>query len=142
LPKEAFHGTGHILIVDDEKDVAEAAQAILEYLGYHATVMLNGKEAVTFFQTSKGSIDVVLLDMVMADMSGSECFSQLRAIRPDVKVILCSGYDRNHAVQDLLNQGVTGFIQKPYDLEELADVCTMVMKDETQVETDLTGVLS
>lgn len=142
LTKEASHGTGHILIVDDEKDVAEAAQAILEYLGYHATVMLNGKEAVTFFQTSEDSIDVVLLDMVMADMSGSECFSQLRAIRPDVKVILCTGYDRNHAVQNLLNQGVTGFIQKPYDLEELADVCTMVMKDEKQVETVLTGASS
>ncbi len=142
LTKEPSHGTGHILIVDDEKDVAEAAQAILEYLGYHTTVRLNGKEAVTFFQASEEVIDVVLLDMVMADMSGTECFSQLRAIRPDVKVVLCTGYDRNHAVQNLLNQGVTGFIQKPYDLEELAHVCTMVMKDEKQVETALTGASS
>ncbi|MDH5295880.1 MAG: response regulator, partial [Nitrospirota bacterium] len=48
--KEPSHGTGHILIVDDQKDVAEAAQAILEYLGYHVTVVLNGKEAVTLCQ--------------------------------------------------------------------------------------------
>jgi PAS domain S-box-containing protein len=139
---EPSHGTGHILVVDDEKDVAEAAQAILEYLGYHVTVVLNGKEAVNFCQDSDIPVDVVLLDMVMTDMSGTECFAQLRAIRPDVKVILCTGYDRNHAVQDLLNQGVAGFIQKPYDLDELAQVCTLVMKDGMQVETCLTGASS
>ena len=134
--------SAEILIVDDEKDVAEAAQAILEYLGYHATVMLTGKEAVAFFQGTEIPIDVVLLDMVMPDMSGSECFSKLRAIRPDAKVILCTGYDRNHTVQNLLNHGVAGFIQKPYDLEDLAHVCTVVMKDEMQVETYLTGASS
>jgi len=138
--KEPSHGTGHILVVDDEKDVAEAAQAILEYLGYHATVVFNGKEAVTVCQDLDIPVDIVLLDMVMADMSGAECFAQLRAIRPDVKVILCTGYDRNHAVQDLLNQGVAGFIQKPYDLDELAQICSVVMKNGVQVETCLTGV--
>ncbi len=137
--KEPSHGTGHILIVDDQKDVAEAAQAILEYLGYHVTVVLNGKEAVTLCQDPAIPVDVVLLDMVMTDMSGAECFVQLRAIRPDVKVILCTGYDRNHAVQDLFNQGVVGFIQKPYDLDELAQVCSVVMKGGRQVETCLTG---
>jgi DNA-binding NarL/FixJ family response regulator len=54
-------------------------------------------------------------------------------------VILCTGYDRNHAVQDLLNQGVVGFIQKPYDLDELAQICSVVIKDGRQVETCLTG---
>lgn len=142
LTNEPSHGTGHILVVDDEKDVAEAAQAILEYLGYHVIVVLNGKEAVNFCRDSKNSVDMVLLDMVMTDMSGTECFAQLRAIRPDAKVVLCTGYDRNHAVQDLLNQGVAGFIQKPYDLDELAQVCTLVMKDGMQVETCLTGALS
>ena len=139
---EPSHGTGHILVVDDEQDVAAAAQAILEYLGYHVTVVLNGEEAVKFCQDSKTPVDVVLLDMVMTDMSGAECFAQLRAIRPDVKVILCTGYDRNHAVQNLLNQGVAGFIQKPYDLEELAQACTLVMKGGMQVETCLAGASS
>jgi PAS domain S-box-containing protein len=140
--KETSHGTGHILVVDDEKDVAEAAQAILEYLGYHVAVALNGREAVTFFKNPDSPVDVVLLDMVMTDMSGAECFAQLRTIRPDIKVILCTGYDRSHAVQDLLNQGVAGFIQKPYDLDELAQICTLVMKSGMQIETSLTGVLS
>jgi CheY-like chemotaxis protein len=140
--KKIFHGTGHILVVDDEKDVAEAAQAILEYLGYHVTIGLNGTKAVNFLKSSDVFVDVVLLDMVMTDMSGAECFGQLRLIQPDIKVIVCTGYDRNHAVQDLLNQGVAGFIQKPYDLDELSQTCTLVMKRGKQIETSLTGVLS
>ena len=140
--KQPSHGTGHILVVDDEKDVAEAAQAILEYLGYRVTVVLNGREAVAVCQDLAIPVDVVLLDMVMTDMSGAECFTHLRAIRPDVRVILCTGYDRNHAVQDLLNQGVAGFIQKPYDLDELAQVCSVIMKGDVQVETCLTEVSS
>ncbi|MDH3502927.1 MAG: response regulator [Nitrospirota bacterium] len=136
---EPSHGTGHILVVDDEKDVGEAAQAILEYLGYQVTVVLNGKEAVTVCQDLTVPVDVVLLDMVMTEMSGAACFAELRAIRPDLKVILCTGYDRNHAVQDLLNQGVVGFIQKPYDVDELAHVCHVVLKNENQVGTCCTG---
>lgn len=136
---EPSHGTGHILVVDDEKDVAEAAQAILEFLGYQVTVVLNGKEAVKICQDLTVPVDVVLLDMVMTEMSGAACFGALRAIRPDLKVILCTGYDRNHAVQDLFNQGVVGFIQKPYDVDELAQACQVVLKHDNQVEICGTG---
>lgn len=131
---EPSHGTGHILVVDDEKDVGEAAQAILEFLGYQVTVVLNGKEAVKICQDLAVPVDVVLLDMMMPEMSGATCFEKLRAIRPDLKVILCTGYDRNHAVQDLFNQGVIGFIQKPYDVDELAHACQVVLKNDNPVE--------
>lgn len=131
---EPSHGTGHILVVDDEKDVGEAAQAILEFLGYQVTVVLNGKEAVDLCQDMTIPVDVVLLDLLMPEMAGAECFEELRVIRPDLKVILCTGYDRNHAVQDLFNQGVVGFIQKPYNVDELARVCQVAMKSDNQVE--------
>lgn len=133
--KEPVHGTGHILVVDDEKEVGEAAQAILEYLGYQVTLVFNGKAAVDHCHHSHHPVDVVLLDMVMTDMSGAECFAKLRAIRPEIQVILCTGYDRNHAVQNLLNQGVAGFIQKPYGIDDLAQMCTVVLKKRIQVET-------
>lgn len=139
---EPSHGTGHILVVDDEKDVGEAAQAILEFLGYQVTVVLNGKEAVKICQDLAVPVDVVLLDMVMPEMSGATCFEELRAIRPDLKVILCTGYDRNHAVQDLFNQGVIGFIQKPYDVDELAHACQVVLKNDNPVEICGTGRMS
>ncbi len=131
--------TGHVLIIDDEEAVAEAAQAILEYVGYTTTIRLSGREALAFFQESTQPVDLVLLDMVMPDMSGPECFAELRRIRPDSKILLCTGYDRNHAVQELLNQGVVGFIQKPYDLDELAQVCADVLKQPTSVEPCLSG---
>jgi len=131
--------TGHVLVIDDERDVAEAAQAILEYVGYDTTVFLKGEEAVAFCQQPDNPVDVVLLDMVMPDLSGTECYAQMRTIRPDVKVILCTGYDRNHAVQTLLDQGVMGFIQKPYDLEKLATVVAEVIQQETPSTGCLTG---
>jgi PAS domain S-box-containing protein len=132
-------GAGHVLIIDDEKAVAEAAQAILEFLGYATTIRLSGLEAVAFFQNSKHHVDLVLLDMVMPDMSGSECFAELRRIRPESKILLCTGYDRNHAVQELMNQGVVGFIQKPYDLDELAQVCADALKQHAPAEACLSG---
>lgn len=124
-------GTGHILVIDDETDVAEAAKAVLEFLGYRVTVYLSGKEAVAYCRESGESVDLVLLDMIMPDMSGAECFAQLQSIQPAIKVILCTGYDRNHAVQELLDQGVAAFIQKPYDIDRLAKVCTEVAQSET-----------
>ncbi len=132
-------GTGHVLIIDDENAVAEAAQAILEFLGYDTTTQLSGREAVAFFQDSHNRVDLVLLDMVMPDMSGPECFAELRRIRPESKILLCTGYDRNHAVQELLNQGVVGFIQKPYDLDALGQVCADVLKSHVPAESCLTG---
>ena len=127
-------GTGHVLIIDDEKAVAEAAQAILDFLGYATTIRLSGLEAVAFCQNSKHRVDLVLLDMVMPDMSGAECFAELRRIRPESKILLCTGYDRNHAVQKLMNQGVVGFIQKPYDIDELARVCADALKQHAPEE--------
>jgi two-component system cell cycle sensor histidine kinase/response regulator CckA len=132
-------GTGHVLIIDDEKAVAEAAQATLEFLGYTTTIRLSGLEAVAYCQNSKHHVDLVLLDMVMPDMSGSECFAELRRIRPESKILLCTGYDRNHAVQELMNQGVVDFIQKPYDLDELAKVCADALKQHAPAEACLSG---
>ena len=130
-------GTGHVLIIDDEAAVAEAAEAILDFLGYTTTIRLSGVEAVNWFQGFSSQVDLVLLDMVMPDMSGPECFAELRRICPDSKILLCTGYDRNHAVQELLNQGVVGFIQKPYDLDELAHVCAEALKQSVPTEACL-----
>ena len=136
IPSE---GTGHVLIIDDEEAVAEAAKAILEFLGYTVTIRFGGEEAIAYCQDSTHKVDLVLLDMVMPEMSGAECFAELHRIRPQGKVLLCTGYDKNHAVQELLNQGVVGFIQKPYDLDELAQICAEALKQSVPVEACLSG---
>ena len=119
-------GTGHILVVDDEPEVAEAAKAVLEYLGYQVEVVLSGEAAIVYCQDAGHQVDMVLLDMIMPDMPGPECFARLQQLNPDIKVILCTGYDRNHAVQELLDQGVVAFLQKPYELDQIARVCQEV----------------
>ncbi len=136
MPSEA---TGHVLIVDDEEAVAEAAQAILEYLGYSTTIRLSGPEALAYLQDDTHSVDLVVLDMVMPDMTGPECFAEVRRIRPESKILLCTGYDRNHAVQELLNEGMVGFIQKPYDLDDLAQICANMLKQPLSMEPCLSG---
>ncbi len=123
--------TGHVLVVDDEPDVAEAAEAILSFFGYTITVVNSGKEAIAYCQNDERTVDLVLLDMVMPDMTGTACFGELRSLRPDLKVILCTGHDRNHAVQELLDQGVAGFLQKPYDSEDLVSTCEAVLHSES-----------
>jgi len=127
LEKIPLHGKGHVLVVDDEEIVAETAAELLKHLGYTVTMVLSGHEALDYCGHHTDQVDLVLLDMIMDDMSGADCFSALRRLQPDLTVLLCTGYDRNHAVQELLDQGVAGFIQKPYDLNELSQAVGSVL---------------
>jgi len=80
----------------------------------------NGKEAVEVFQTEKDSIDIVILDMIMPNMSGSETFDELRKIKPDTQVLLSSGYSLDNQAEEIMNRGCNGFLQKPFNLQELS----------------------
>ncbi|MDR4494382.1 MAG: response regulator [Nitrospirales bacterium] len=135
-------GTGHILVVDDEREVAEATSAVLKYLGYQVAVVLNGKEAIEYCQDARNQVDIVVLDMVMPDMPGPECFAHLKQWIPDIKVILCTGYDRNHAVQELLNQGVVAFLQKPYEIDQIAKVCVELSQPTGQCPDHVSSLSS
>ncbi len=76
--------------------------------------------------------------MIMDGMNGAECFVALQAVDPHLKVIMCTGYNRNHAIQELLNQGVAGFIQKPYDITELSHVMREVLEGTPHIGANLT----
>jgi len=116
LPK----GTGTVLVVDDEEILRKLAAEILETCGYTVLTAANGEEAVKLYRALSGQIDMVLLDMMMPVMSGREAFLKLREIQPQVRVLLCSGFRADARVQELLDGGVTGFIDKPYTLRSLA----------------------
>ena len=135
-------GTGHILVVDDEREVAEATSAVLEYLGYQVAVVLDGGQAIRYCQESTNPVDIVVLDMVMPDMPGPECFAHLKELFPDIKVILCTGYDRNHAVQELLDQGVVAFLQKPYEIDQIAKVCKELSQPTGQCQDPVSSLSS
>ena len=88
--------------------------------GYTVLTAVNGEEAVKLFRALSEQIDLVLLDMMMPVMSGREAFLELREIKPQVKVLLSSGFRADARVQELIDSGVTGFIDKPYTLRSLA----------------------
>jgi PAS domain S-box-containing protein len=118
-----------ILVVDDEEEVRRLALAFIQYLGHKGMVASDGEEALKLFEQSSGEIDCVLLDLTMPRMDGLSAFRRLRAIRPDIRVILSSGYNEQDATQRFMGEGLTGFIQKPYRLHQLRELLNRTVED-------------
>jgi CheY-like chemotaxis protein len=123
-----YKGEGMVLIVDDEKLIRESAANLLENMCYNVLTAENGKEGIEIFTKNRESISLVILDMIMPKMGGKETFLKLREINPSLTVILSSGYARDKAVQELLDSGAAGFIQKPYRSSELAYILMEIDK--------------
>jgi signal transduction histidine kinase len=113
-------GSETILVIDDDEMVLSVTRQLLERLGYQTLMARNGKEAVDIARTYAGTINLALLDMSMPIMNGSEAYPRLMQARPEMKVILCSGYDLDTTAQALLNAGASAFLNKPCRLEVLA----------------------
>ena len=115
------HGTERILVVEDESSLRLAMRHMLSRNGYGVIEAANGTEALAVLQNSDDSIDLVLTDVIMPGMSGSELVSALRSQRPDLPVIFMSA----HAGERLTEHGVKctehEFIQKPFTAEKLLD---------------------
>lgn len=118
LDDELQRGEGHILIVDDEEALLTTSSMMLEQAGYKCLQARNGREALTMYREHNHDIDLVLLDMLMPDMSGKECFLAMQQEFPDAQIIICSGFTEDHSVTALLEQGALGFIKKPYRMKE------------------------
>ena len=93
---------------------------MLQYLGYTVLIAGSGSEAITIYSNNQSGIDMVILDMIMPDMNGEETFKRLAEINPDIKVLLSSGYSINGQAQEIMARGCKGFIQKPFNLEDLS----------------------
>lgn len=117
---EIPHGEGLILVVDDEEVLRETATSILTTCGYQVITAGNGEEGLELFRQRHGEIKAVLLDLVMPKMSGDAAFTEMRKINPELKVLMASGFKQDERVTMIQGQGLDGFIQKPYTLEELA----------------------
>lgn len=102
---------GTVLVVDDEEMVRFLAQTALERSGFTVLTAQDGREGVEVFRAHAEQVSAVLLDMTRPILNGEEAHRELRRIRPDVKVILSSGYDEPPS-EELI--GEVAFIQKPY----------------------------
>ncbi len=116
-----WRGSGTILLVDDEAPVRAMAARMLRALGFQALTAADGREAVA--TTARGPAPrAVLLDLTMPHMDGRETFHELRRLRPDLPVVLCSGYDVLESADRFTSMDFSGFLQKPYRLDDLARV--------------------
>ena len=111
-----------ILLVDDEDVVLDVGSQILQELGYTVLTAGSGKEALEIYSANRDKIDIVVLDMIMPGMGGGETYDSIKALKLDVKVLLSSGYSIMGEASAILNRGCQGFIQKPFDINELTHV--------------------
>src|SRR5262249_11010450 len=131
-PRRMPPGQGHILVVDDEELVRGTVKSALERYGYTVLLSEDGHHAVDVFMRLSGQISLVLLDLTMPVMGGQEALTALRAIRPDVAVILTSGYDQARALQGFRAE-VSGFLKKPYAVEDLAKLVRLVLGQQAAI---------
>ncbi len=119
--KRPEKGSGTILVVDDEEYILNADKAMLNELGYEVLLANGGKEALRVFDENKDRISLLILDLIMPDLSGEIVYDRIKSLRPDIRVILSSGYSIEGQAESILKRGCDGFIQKPYNLNQLAD---------------------
>jgi two-component system, cell cycle sensor histidine kinase and response regulator CckA len=116
-----LRGHGTILVVDDELVVRQTAKNSLERYGYDVLLAEDGRVAVDLFRERASEISVILLDLTMPVMGGEEALRELKLVRPDVAVVLSSGFNEVEAIRRFTGKGLTGFIQKPYTAAALAE---------------------
>ncbi|MFA6448114.1 MAG: PAS domain S-box protein [bacterium] len=124
-----LRGDEGILIVDDEDAVAKVGEKMLLKCGYRTFRAKSGKEALATYNKNRDKIDLVVLDMIMPEMDGQDVYRALVKINPDVKVIIASGYSSDGRISALLDEGVEGFIQKPFKVAELSQLVRSVLDD-------------
>ncbi len=117
---EHVGGSETILVVDDEEALRETVRAMLEELGYRVLTAADGQEGVNQFKQHAVEIDLILLDMIMPGMNGKDCFVELKKIRPDARVVLCSGFSTKEDVEEMLKAGLSGVLSKPFHEDDLA----------------------
>jgi CheY-like chemotaxis protein/anti-sigma regulatory factor (Ser/Thr protein kinase) len=113
-------GSGTILVVDDEEYILNADKAMLNELGYEVLLACGGKDALRVFDENKDRIDLLILDLIMPDLGGEIVYDRIKSSRPDLRVILSSGYSIEGRAESILKKGCDGFIQKPYNLNQLS----------------------
>jgi CheY-like chemotaxis protein len=110
-----------ILLVDDETEIAELASAMLTDEGYKVILARDGFEALKIYQELGNQIGLIILDFFLPVMDGDAVFDELRALNPQVVVVLSSGFAEQSKLGNMLAQGLKGFIPKPYTREKLLE---------------------
>lgn len=127
LPK----GKEKVLVVDDEESIADMTMQRLENLGYQVTSKTNSKEALELFSSQSDSFDIVISDQTMPELTGEELAKKLLEIRPNIPIIICTGYSSKMDEEKAKSIGISAFIMKPVDKGELAKTIRQVLDENS-----------
>jgi PAS domain S-box-containing protein len=119
-------GSGTLLVIDDEIMIRDTMEKMLESMSYEVLTASNGFEGLELFKKRSGEIKAVFVDIIMPVMNGRELLMDLKSIKPDLPVIVISGYTTANAVKEILALGAFGYLQKPFKKGELAKMMTRV----------------
>ncbi|MGA9235226.1 MAG: response regulator, partial [Desulfobacterales bacterium] len=125
-----MENSGTILVIEDEEMVLDVTCTMLQNLGYRVLAARSGEEALRIADSHDGQIDLALLDIILPDMGGKDIYPRLLASRPNLRVIVCSGYTLNGPAQEILKQGAQGFIQKPYTMAALSEKLSAILNSK------------
>ena len=119
------------MVVDDEAMVRRTLERSLQIYGFEVEVASGGREALEIFQRASSEMVAVLLDLTMPDMDGEETLKELRKIRPDVKVILVSGFDEQEIALRFRENPPSSVLKKPFRPRELKEKMYTLLKTES-----------
>ncbi|HWD94396.1 MAG TPA: response regulator [Verrucomicrobiae bacterium] len=125
-PKPAVSLSGIVLVADDELQVRSLMEMLLKRMGFRVLSATDGEQAVELFRQHAPEITFVLIDLTMPNLDGARALSEIRRIRPTVKVVLTSGYNSEDLMSRYQNDGLDAFIQKPCDVETFQRVVQQV----------------
>jgi PAS domain S-box-containing protein len=120
-PASSIGGNESILLVDDEQMILDVGRAMLEQLGYRVTTAGGGADAVEIIERGDPTIDLVIVDLVMPGMDGSRVVELIKAHRPELPILVSSGYALDGQAERMLEKGCQGFLQKPFNLAVLSE---------------------
>jgi len=127
---EVVKRSGTILLIEDEDLVIEIIREMLDMSGYRVLVAKTGKDAIHITETFDGDIDLALLDIKLPDMEGGKVYPLIMEARPNLKVIVCSGFSIEGPAQKILDSGAQDFIQKPFSLATLSEKLGEVLEQK------------
>jgi len=123
-------GTEHILVVDDESLIANIDKALLEQLGYEVTAITQSHDALEQIRTDPDQFDLIITDQTMPNLTGAELAKEILSIRPDMPIILCTGYSSVFSEEGALAIGIKKYAKKPVDRTTLAKIVRQVLDEK------------
>ncbi len=108
-----------IMIIDDEPMILTVLKRMLAKLGHEANIFESEFEALDYYSKNSNNIDLVILDVKLKKLTGKEIFEKIRAINAKQKVVIITGYGYTTEIQELMKNGLSGFMEKPFGLEDL-----------------------